>query len=146
MTSVNVHRIISTAIVLLVAGLGIALTPAVPAAAAASCTGFTTVADIVGGPVNVPSVGNGTGNLNCLLGQGNVSGAVSTLQFTLNQCYGSGLTIDGNFGPLTRAALEAAQRREGITADGVYGPQTRDSLHWQEVGGSFACVRLTITV
>lgn len=131
-------RIVSTAFVLLIAGIGIAMTPATHAAAAApaaTCTGTTTVRDASGGYLDVPSIG---GNTDCLLGVGDVSAAVFDLQSNLNDCYNSGLALDSDFGPATKAALQAAQRDAGITADGVYGPVTRDHLFWQ-VSGVPAC-------
>jgi peptidoglycan hydrolase-like protein with peptidoglycan-binding domain len=124
------RRIISTTIVLLIAASGIALTPAARAGAIGSCTGTSLFRDQAGGIVSIPTIG--TGNSNCLLGVGNAGMAVRVLQFALNDCYHAGLNPDGVFGPLTRAALQSAQRREGITADGVYGPQTRDHLHWPD--------------
>jgi hypothetical protein len=33
-----------------------------------------------------------------------------------------GITADGDFGPMTKAAVEAWQTKEGLTADGVFGP------------------------
>jgi peptidoglycan hydrolase-like protein with peptidoglycan-binding domain len=59
-----------------------------------------------------------------ILRQGSTGAAVRTLQSNLNKVMGSGLTVDGNFGPLTMAAVEAFQRKYGLTVDGEYGPQS----------------------
>ena len=42
------------------------------------------------------------------------------------------LTVDGDYGPLTEAAVKVAQRDAGVTQDGVYGPQTRDAITWYD--------------
>lgn len=39
-----------------------------------------------------------------------------------------GLTADGNFGPMTEAAVIAYQKRNGLVPDGVVGPKTWSSL------------------
>ena len=134
------RRILFTGVAFLIATAGITLAPAISASAQASCTSTSNFLDSVGGVAPIPTIGNNTGRDNCDLGVGNDSGAVKTLQRELNACYGQHLTVDGNFGSLTQAALKVAQRREGITADGVYGPQTRDHLHWADNLG--LCARL----
>jgi len=40
-----------------------------------------------------------------------------------------GVTADGIFGPLTRAAVRAFQQRHGLLVDGIVGPQTRAALY-----------------
>lgn len=53
---------------------------------------------------------------------------VIALQTLLNQ-HGAGLTVDGDFGPATEAALKHVQRQNGLSADGIYGPQTQRMLN-----------------
>lgn len=52
------------------------------------------------------------------------------MQRGLNSCYSAGIGIDGHFGPKTRAALIAVQKRIGVSADGIFGPKTRGAMHW----------------
>lgn len=59
-----------------------------------------------------------------VLRMGSTGQAVKTLQSNLNKVMGSGLAVDGDFGPKTFAALEAFQRKYGISVDGEYGPQS----------------------
>lgn len=56
--------------------------------------------------------------------------AVRALQYALNTCYGEGLLIDGDFGPVTSAALSRAQAQEGIIVDGWYGNQTAYNIEF----------------
>lgn len=123
----HMRRIISTAIAPLLVVFAFALTPATGANAQPSCTGTTFF-----GGLQIPTIGDNTRADNCLLGLGNDSSAVGALQIALNLCYHAGLSIDNDFGPATRSALQTAQRREGVSPDGVYGPATRDHLHWPD--------------
>lgn len=59
-----------------------------------------------------------------ILRQGSTGQTVRALQANLNTVMGSGLSVDGDFGPLTKAAVEAFQRRYGLAVDGEYGPQS----------------------
>jgi hypothetical protein len=59
-----------------------------------------------------------------ILREGSAGQAVRTLQSDLNRVMSSGLTVDGVFGPLTRAAVEAFQRKYHLAVDGEYGPSS----------------------
>ena len=119
---------------LLAVGLGTVL--AQPASATPVCTGTKTVTR---GASTWSLPANGS-SLDCHMQRGNVSNAVRSLQNHLNLCYSSAsgavghvskispLTVDGNFGGNTEAALKTVQAYHGISADGVYGPQTRRTL------------------
>jgi peptidoglycan hydrolase-like protein with peptidoglycan-binding domain len=53
---------------------------------------------------------------------------VERAQALLNLIYGGHLTVDGNYGPATKAAVESAQRQGGLSVDGVVGSNTWDLL------------------
>ena len=57
---------------------------------------------------------------------------VVALQSTLG-----GLATDGNFGPMTKAAVMAFQSSNGLVADGVVGPLTGAALSGVMTGGTF---------
>jgi peptidoglycan hydrolase-like protein with peptidoglycan-binding domain len=59
--------------------------------------------------------------------EGDTGSAVQTLQTRLN-VWGAKLTVDGNFGPATLAAVKAFQTAHKLTVDGVVGPQTWAAL------------------
>jgi peptidoglycan hydrolase-like protein with peptidoglycan-binding domain len=61
------------------------------------------------------------------ISEGQISGCVTELQELLNK-HGAGLSVDGDFGPLTLAAVKNYQRHEGLTVDGIVGPLTKASL------------------
>lgn len=59
--------------------------------------------------------------------QGSSGNATRAAQTALN-AYGFGLTVDGNFGSVTKTAAMAFQRSKGLTQDGLVGPQTWAAL------------------
>jgi peptidoglycan hydrolase-like protein with peptidoglycan-binding domain len=63
------------------------------------------------------------------LGLGDRGDAVNAWQVALNRWIAATdatepLTVDGVYGPVTRAATEVFQRTQGITVDGLAGPET----------------------
>jgi peptidoglycan hydrolase-like protein with peptidoglycan-binding domain len=74
-------------------------------------------------PVATPAAGLGTATLR----QGAKGPAVEALQRALNGL-GARLTVDGDFGRVTHAAVVAFQRANGLQADGVVGAITRGVL------------------
>jgi murein L,D-transpeptidase YcbB/YkuD len=63
-----------------------------------------------------------------VLAEGSTGGCVKLAQRWLDY-WGYGLSIDGDFGPKTRAAVIAFQKRRHIGVDGVIGPQTWSYLN-----------------
>lgn len=59
--------------------------------------------------------------------QGSTGNAVIALQRQLN-AHGHNLTVDGDFGPATAAAVRSFQSSKKLSVDGVAGPQTWNSL------------------
>jgi peptidoglycan hydrolase-like protein with peptidoglycan-binding domain len=60
--------------------------------------------------------------------EGDTGPAVVTLQTRLN-VWGAKLTVDGDFGSLTLAAVKAFQTEQKLTVDGIVGPQTWAALN-----------------
>lgn len=80
-----------------------------------------------GAPVNPATSGYFAGYLY----QGSTGVQVSELQRRLKAAFASyagALPVDGDFGPLTDAAVREFQRRSGLTVDGIVGPQTAAAL------------------
>lgn len=60
-----------------------------------------------------------------ILRQGSIGEAVQLLQSQLNLFSSqSKLTVDGDFGPATEAAVKALQKSKKLVVDGIVGPQT----------------------
>ena len=53
---------------------------------------------------------------------------VKALQMLLNDVNGSGLAVDGRFGPATQKAVREFQKVKGLTIDGKAGKQTITAL------------------
>jgi murein L,D-transpeptidase YcbB/YkuD len=60
---------------------------------------------------------------------------VRSIQYFLNAS-GNNLAIDGDFGPLTKSAVQAFQGSHGLAADGIVGDQTWPALIVQVANGS----------
>ena len=63
-----------------------------------------------------------------LMKQGERDGCVTELQNLLNQ-HGQSITVDGDFGAATLAAVEVFQSESGLSADGIVGPNTKSDLY-----------------
>lgn len=116
-------------------------------AATPTCSKFKRVENGTSKYAWVPA--SSAGATACQLTTGNSSTAVSTLQNTLNKCYGPeqgnaawnvgiDITVDGEFGPATKSALKKAQQVLKDTGyydgavDGIYGPKTSKALHHRQ--------------
>lgn len=101
------------------------------AMAAASCNGITVRQTSTVTFVTIPSTSTGSGNYNCIAGDGpggtvgTTGDGVRAIQKSLDMCKGAGLQQDGLYGLKTATAVAAQQKRENVPQDGVYGPVTR---------------------
>jgi len=84
------------------------------------------VAKILGQPIPEPNV---------ILQEGDKSSAVASIQAELNK-FGYQLKVDGDYGPMTRRAVEDYQRKHGLTPDGIVGPITRKAMKERKPMGS----------
>lgn len=101
------------------------------AVAANTCSGSVGSYFYVTGTSRSGALPNDAGrNKNCIMRQGTAGASVYALQSALNTCHGAGLTIDGQYGPATAAAVRARQAAGGITQDGIYGPQTLTKIRF----------------
>ena len=60
---------------------------------------------------------------------GDTGPEVVALQNALVGLGATGVTVDGNYGPATQAAVAAFQQAHGLTADGVVGPETAAAIN-----------------
>lgn len=79
-----------------------------------------------------PPGGGGGGGTPPTIQEGSTGPYVQQLQRDLDQL-GYSLAVDGDFGPLTRAAVVSFQGRQGIAQDGIVGPIT-----WQRLADAIA--------
>ena len=63
-----------------------------------------------------------------ILREGSRGGYVKSVQILLNAYYGCHLTVDGIFGPATKAAVINFQGKEGLAKDGVVGARSWPAL------------------
>jgi peptidoglycan hydrolase-like protein with peptidoglycan-binding domain len=70
-----------------------------------------------------------------LVQQGSTGEDVRTVQYLVT-AQGHPTGVDGDFGPLTKAAVQAFQSSRGLAADGIVGPQTWPQLIIQVQQGS----------
>jgi peptidoglycan hydrolase-like protein with peptidoglycan-binding domain len=96
-----------------------------------------TVADFQAQATTGATANGGTADPEPTLTQGDTGPAVQTLQTRLN-VWGANpsLTVDGDFGPLTLAAVKAFQTQQNLTVDGIVGPQTWAALDKDPSGGT----------
>jgi Putative peptidoglycan binding domain len=67
--------------------------------------------------------------------QGSTGEDVKSVQYLVT-AHGHSTNVDGNFGPNTKAAVEAFQSSQGLGVDGIVGPQTWPKLIIQVQQGS----------
>jgi peptidoglycan hydrolase-like protein with peptidoglycan-binding domain len=79
--------------------------------------------DNVGGGTGTPPPVSQTGG-RPILRIGSQGQTVKDIQKIMGAATGTNLTVDGDFGPATEAAVKAFQTTHGLEADGVVGPQT----------------------
>lgn len=74
-----------------------------------------------------------------VLRRGSSGTEVETLQTAINEAgYTPALSTDGEFGPLTEAAVRWYQEENGLTVDGIAGSQTNSSLGTTSTGNTTA--------
>lgn len=88
---------------------------------------------VVGGVV--ANVSNNTASADCSITTTLRLGSKGTQVVCLQQSLG-GLTADGNFGPMTKAAVVKFQKNSGLTADGIFGAKSR--AVWMSNAGNSA--------
>lgn len=74
---------------------------------------------------------------------GGLIDTVTEVQYWLNSTFRSGLTVDGLYGSLTKAALiKALQTALGVESDGIYGPITNGAVKVLRLGDEGTLVKI----
>jgi peptidoglycan hydrolase-like protein with peptidoglycan-binding domain len=123
-------RRFALALATVLAGTALSLVPATMASASTpECTKSAShgTNEIV---VPVSSSGSSTCDLHYVSGNNEHGDGVLALQEALHYCYGKSISLDGQFGTGTRAALISVQSAIGADPDGGYGPQTHGLMHF----------------
>jgi peptidoglycan hydrolase-like protein with peptidoglycan-binding domain len=71
-----------------------------------------------------------------MLRVGSTGNAVKKLQSNLNTVMKSGLSVDGQFGPATEAAVKAFQSKYKLEVDGIFGPASAAMMKGALAGGT----------
>jgi Putative peptidoglycan binding domain len=105
-----------------------------------TCDGVVVI-DVASEPVRVPGdtglFSSASPTCGMSVGRGGQD-AVVVLQDALAQCNRESVSVDGEYGPQTAAAVMAVQERAGIAADGEYGPTTLQAMRWPATSTSGA--------
>jgi peptidoglycan hydrolase-like protein with peptidoglycan-binding domain len=62
------------------------------------------------------------------IGPGSTGQPVKCVQEAMNDLDGAGLSVDGDYGPLTSSAVESYQSNHSLSVDGLVGPATGGSV------------------
>jgi peptidoglycan hydrolase-like protein with peptidoglycan-binding domain len=76
------------------------------------------------------SAGSYQSTSRCIMGSGAMGASVSAMQRAIVDCNYLEISVDGDYGPATKKAVERVQRMYGLTDDGWYGPDTRGRMSW----------------
>lgn len=90
-------------------------------------TGFVSLDYAQSQPTTPPSNNLAIGSWPVIM-NGSSGDSVKMLQYLLNQRIDAGLSVDGNFGTLTTAAVKRFQQMYGLTEDGIVGKNTWEAL------------------
>ena len=95
--------------------------------------GPSTKAALMGAPVAASPIALTSSSCPTDITEGEIDGCVTKLQQLLDSA-GASLTVDGNFGSATLAAVESYQSAHGLSVDGIVGPNTKASLDGATTG------------
>ncbi|EON98285.1 putative peptidoglycan-binding domain 1 protein [Phaeoacremonium minimum UCRPA7] len=115
-------------ITLALAGTTLA-SPALLPRADGYCNTDKVVTGVGGYTIHYPALSSGG---SCIMNKGAEGKGVKDLQTSLNHCYGKSLSVDGDYGDKTKAAVLAAQKSigQGLSKDGIWGPATGSKMNW----------------